>query len=362
MNTEADRLEVLFRRQAEAVVQRGSPLYVALLRRAAEDLAAGGTLLDLLGRRAGERSGQALPLRLMAAFHRLALLGEEPALAAHLPSTGGSANAEGAWGAMLAIVARRASDLDRMLDAPLQTNEPARCRALISGFLGVAAETRMPLRVLELGASAGLNLNFMRYRFDSAAGVVGDAHSSLRFTCAAWPVPLPRLEVVEARGCDAEPLDARRAEDKLTLRSAVWADQPDRLAVLEAALAIADMHPPAVERSELTGWVEAIEPREGAATVVFHSVVEQYLEPAARERFAAAMAQLLAGAGPRSPIAWLSLERALSEGAYGRAELRLAVSPDPGRRLLGHAGYHGSPLELSNGHCVALQSGGQSRQ
>lgn len=346
MNDEADLLEALFQRQAEAVVLRGSPLYVALLKRAAEDLAAGGALLHLLRRRAVERSGQALPLRLMAAFHRLALLGEETALAAQLPSTGGGGDAEGAWDAMLEIVDRRACDLDRMLDAPLQTNEPARSRALVSGFLAVAAETGMPLRVLELGASAGLNLNLMHYRFDSAAGVVGDPRSSLRFTAAAWPMPLPRFEVMEARGCDAQPLDACNPEDKLTLRSAVWADQPERLAALEAALAIAEAHPPQVERSELTRWVSGIEPQDGAATVVFHSVVEQYLEPAARERLARTMAQLLGGAGPSSPVAWLSLERALGEGAYGKAELRLAISPDPERRLLGHSSYHGSPLEV----------------
>lgn len=57
------------------------------------------------------------------------------------------------------------------------------------------------------------------------------------------------------------------------------------------------------------------------------------------------MVRLLAKATPRSPVAWLSLERATGEGPYGMAELRLARSPDPVRRLLGHASYHGSPLE-----------------
>ena len=347
MRPDAEPLERLFRRQADAVVLRGSPLYVRLLSRAADDLAAGGVLLDLLHSRAGERSGQALPLRFMAAFHRLALADEEPVLAAHFPSTGGDGDADGTWEAVVEVVARRAGDLDRMLDAPLQTNEPARSRALISGFLAVASKTGKALRVLELGASAGLNLNFMHYRFDAGADALGDPRSALRLECAPWPAPIPPLEVAEARGCDAQPLDPRLPADRLTLRSAVWADQPERLKALDAALMIAAAHPPRVERSELTDWVAAIEPSNDTATVVFHSVVEQYLEPVARERLAETMTRLLARASSRSPVAWLSLERAVGEGSYGKAELRLAVSPDSERRLLGLASYHGSPLEIS---------------
>ena len=347
MSGEAERLEGLFRRQADAEIMRASPLYVVLLHHSADDLAAGGVLLELLHARAGERRGQALPLRFMAALHRLALTGEAPELAAHLPSTGGDGDADGAWTALLELVARRGSLLDELLSAPLQTNEPGRSRSLISGLLAVAARTRRPLRLLEVGASAGLNLNLMRYRFDAGASVVGDPDSALRFTCAAWPAPLPRLTVAEASGCDAQPLDPRSAADQLTLRSAVWADQPGRLKALDAALAIAAAHPPCVERAELTDWIAGLSPQDGTATVVFHSVVEQYLAPPARERLAAEMARLLGGASSRAPVAWLSLERAVGEGSYGKAELRLALSPDPQRRLLGHVGYHGSPLELA---------------
>ena len=342
---EAAHLVRLFRQQASAVIMRGSPLYVGLLSRAADDVAVSGVVFDLLRSRAGERGGQALPLRLMASIHRLALLGEEPGLAAHLPSTGGDGRVEGAWEAMVEVISRRADDLDRLLDAPLQTNEPGRSRALISGFLAVAAQTGKPLRILELGASAGLNLNLMRYRFDCGAHVVGDPDSALRFTSAPWPEPIPPLEVVEARGCDAHPLDPQLPADQLTLRSSVWADQPERFEALDAALTVAATHPPRVERAGLTDWIEAIEPQDGTASVVFHSVVEQYLEPDVGEHLTETMGRLLREATPRAPVAWLSLERAAGGESYGRAELRLATSPDPRRRLLGHVSYHGSPLE-----------------
>ncbi|MGI8556919.1 MAG: hypothetical protein ACR2ND_01200 [Solirubrobacteraceae bacterium] len=58
------------------------------------------------------------------------------------------------------------------------------------------------------------------------------------------------------------------------------------------------------------------------------------------------MNELLAGTSADAPVAWLSLERPAGQGAYGMAELRLALSPDPVRRLLGHASYHGSPVAL----------------
>lgn len=346
VNPEAQRLADLFRRQAGSVIQRDSPLYSALLLRVADDVLGGGPTLELLCHRASERAGQALPLRLLASAHWLALAGSAPTLASHLPSTGGDGSEEGAWRAVTELIGTRASELDELLERPLQTNEPGRSQALISGLAAVAAATARPLRTLELGASAGLNLCWPDYRFDSDAGVLGDPHSQLRLTCAPWPRPLPKIQVAETRGCDAHPLDPEDPEDQLTLRSAVWADQPERLARLDAALAIAAQHPPLVERADALEWLEQIEPSPGTATVVFHSVVEQYLSHEQRGKLNTSMRQLINSATANAPVGWLSLERPQDQGAYGRAELRLALSPDPERHLLGHTSFHGSPVEL----------------
>ena len=118
----------------------------------------------------------------------------------------------------------------------------ARCTGLIGGFLVVAGETRLPLTVLEVGASAGLNLRFDRYRYASGGAGWGDVRSPVRFEDvfdgAAPPFDAP-LSVTERRGCDASPLDPRSDEDRLTLMSYVWPDQTERFELLRAALEIA---------------------------------------------------------------------------------------------------------------------------
>src|SRR5215475_2460795 len=51
-----------------------------------------------------------------------------------------------------------------------QTNEVGRCAALLPCLAAVAAATRRPLAVIEVGCSAGLNLGFDRYRYAYGPG------------------------------------------------------------------------------------------------------------------------------------------------------------------------------------------------
>src|SRR5512133_795693 len=93
-----------FRGQAGWCERLGSPIYAHLLRKAADDLEAGGPVWRVVEPYIDRPVNFAHHLRLMGATHRLALAGEAPELAAHYPSTGGDGDADAAWDAFIGIV------------------------------------------------------------------------------------------------------------------------------------------------------------------------------------------------------------------------------------------------------------------
>jgi hypothetical protein len=153
------RVAVLLREQAAGCGRFGSELYARLLEDAAGDVEAGGPAWRVLEDCAHDPPEEALALRFMGALHRIVLEGGAPRLAAYYPSVGGRAHQRGAWEAFRETLEEQRERLRLEMRAPVQTNEVGRCTALVGGSLLVAGHTGLPLRVLEIGASAGLNLN-----------------------------------------------------------------------------------------------------------------------------------------------------------------------------------------------------------
>lgn len=350
----AQRLAARFRWQATRAVVRDAPLMVGLLNRVADDLEQGGALTRPLLGRADEPRGWVLPLRLMAAVHRLVLTGAAEELRAVYPSADrGVADAAEVWPAFAGVLGDHAGEIDRLLDRPLQTNEVGRCAALLVGFAAVTAEHALPLATLELGASAGLNLHWDRFRYDWAGGGFGPEDATVRLSGFDAPVAIGagRPPVVVARaGCDLAPLDPADAETRLTLRSCVWADQLDRLVRLEAALDVARAHAVPVERADAADWLERRlgSRRAGATTVVYQSIVDQYLSADVRARIVAVLEAVGATATPAAPLAWVRIEppaeaEAADDPDHGLAEIRVRTWPSGVDRVVGRAGYHGRP-------------------
>jgi hypothetical protein len=313
----------------------GSPLYGSLLESAAADQT-GATAEALAGFETETRSA-AVGLRLMAAVHRLVLLGRLPALEPHYPSVGGDGDAAAAWPAFRDALGEHRTEIRQLVERGCQTNEVGRSAALLGGFLEVAHRTGLPLRILEIGASAGLNLRWDRYRYESAksdeidggpggAGW-GDENSAVRFVhFFDVPPPLDRAaEVVERKGCDLEPIDPTTDEGALSLRSFIWADQLGRLSRLDGAISIAQEMPVEVERLDAATFLERElgEPRHGMATVVFHSVFMQYVDEDQRARISRAIDE--------ASVYYLRMEP--DQGTF---EIRL------GEELLGTSGPHGT--------------------
>jgi len=340
------------RLQARSCGALGSPLYERILTSLALDWEAGGAARTLLPASWARPVHDAAPLRLLAAVHRIVLLGRAPALARFYPSAGGDDPGD-PWPAFVEVLRRERAELAPAMSEQVQTNEIARSAVLAGGFVEVAGRTGLPLALLEVGASGGLNLRWDRYAYDTGNGVGGDAASAVRFT-GVWEGPAPELaravEVVERRGCDLAPIDAASPAGALRLRSFVWPDQLERLARLGAALAIAAAVPVTIDQADAGSWVPArlAAARPGVATIVYHSIVVQYLPPASREAMRRAIVSAGDGAGPTSPIAWLRMEP-----AGPLADLRLDLWPGGGRpreeAVLAECGYHGDPIRWRAG-------------
>ncbi len=337
----------LLREQAGWCQTLGSSLYGALLAKCADDLESGGPVADVLAGHEDDPARSALALRLMGAVHRLVLEGRAAALAAFYPSMGGDPERPGAWEAFREVVRRHTSELRQLVERPVQTNEVGRCAALVGGFVTIARETGMSLRLLEIGTSAGLNLAWDRYRYEARASAFGDPASPVRiddvFT-GAEPALDVAVRVASRRGCDLAPLDPRRAEDRLTLQSYVWPDQGDRLRLLRGALEVAQREAVEVERAHAIPWLTSAlaTPSIGATTVVFHSVMIIYLEREERARVRAILDAAGERATAEAPLAWLRLEPPGKQLAF---ELRLTLWPTGEDRLLALAGPHGRPVE-----------------
>jgi len=330
--------------QADGCRRAGSELYATILDGVARDLASGGVCAQILADRGDDPLASALALRFLGAVHRVVLEGRAPALARHYPSAGGDAGLEGVVPAFLEAVRENFAEVWARTDDGVQTNEVGRSAVLVGGYAKVIETTGLALRVLEVGASAGLNLRWDHYAYDTGEVFSGDPASPVRFT-GVWVGPGPRLperfDVVERRGCDRNPIDPATEEGRLVLLSYVWPDQRERVDRLMAALEVAKQVPVQIDASPAPEWLEVqlAAPRAGVATVVAHSIVLQYLSADARLRVRGAIEHAGRRAGSSSPVAWLRMEP-----AGDRAELRLTLWPGGEERLLATAGYHGEPV------------------
>jgi hypothetical protein len=283
----------------------------------------------------------ALPLRVCGGLHALVRGGGAAALAALYPPHP-LPDAEALWAALRPVLADPA--LLPWLEGPPQTNEVGRSALLIGGLMTLAARFPQPVALLELGASAGLNLLLDLYGYDLGGRSAGDRASPVRLQ-PQWQGPAPPdAEVIVAgrHGVDLNPLDPRRDAERLL--AYVWPDQQERLARLEAALAIAGTDPPRLDRGDAADWLDKrlAEPcPAGIARVVFHTVAFVYFPPETQARIVRRLEETGAAATPDAPLAWLRYE---VEPEQERFSLRLRIWPDGEDRLLALGHPHGSSV------------------
>ena len=336
-----------FAEQAYWCARLGSPFTASLC----EILGKRLDRLSAIGRRAldwpGEPRalGDALALRLCAGLHFMVRAGQVPQLGALYPPAPVPDEAA-LWRALAPLLDD--AGLEAWLGSAPQTNEVGRSAVLTSGLLVVADRFRLPLRLYELGASAGLNLLLDHYRYDLGGLETGNRASAV-FLAPEWEGPAPpdaAIRIAARAGADLNP--PRLPRDAPRLPAYLWPDQPGRLARLEAALAIAADHPPRVDQADAADWIEAeldIAPEPDMVRVVLHSVAFQYFGAGAQARIARHIEAVGAAAHAGAPLAWLRFEK---EPDADRYALRLRTWPG-GEELLAWTHPHGSKVTWLTG-------------
>lgn len=315
-----------------------APLYERLASGIAEDR-------EVLALAAGAAMGQPAPNLLLGAVHYLLLCGADDALARFYPSVVPSpAPPAGAYPAFRAFCLDRRNEIGWLLSSRrVQTNEVGRCAYLYPAFARIAARAGRPLALVEIGASAGLNLNWNRYAYRYAGDetVYGDAASPVVVESEARggalpPLPRSAPPVASAVGVDLHAIDAADPDQALWLRALVWPEHRQRGALLAAALALARTHPPRVVAGDGVEQVRRLldEIPANALPCVFHTHA-LYQFPDDRARLAAELAEL----GKRRDLCYLAVE----DDGSGSAAAELTTCEDGHRRgaLLARCHGHG---------------------
>jgi hypothetical protein len=340
-----------FQLQSRFCGEFGSRFTEELLNRCAADIQAGGIIAKLTDGWPGYPRTDAVSLRLAGALHAAALTGREPKLAAEYPDQRPDWSMDRVWPVAREFLQREEAYVRDFMKSPPQTNETARSTGLACGFLWLAERMPQPFHMLELGASAGLNLNWDRFAYAyppwGRASVDGPAIP----TVVEGPAPKWRDIAVASRcACDQNPLDASNAGDRLRLRAYIWADQTARMERRNAALDLARATGINPEKADAAEWVRrklAGQLPDGTS-VVYHSVFYQYPPREVRDAIRDGIEEAGLRTSPGHGLAWVRLEPESVIGVRGSTRYVVnVVRWENGRRseaTLAEADPHGRTL------------------
>ncbi|CAN5801246.1 DUF2332 domain-containing protein [soil metagenome] len=342
------------RLQAAGCRNLGSPFHGDLLELAALDLESGGPVAALLTPWADadlrKLFDDAMPLRLLGGLHDLVLSGDDPALAATYPKPGRQADAATAWIAARAALIGHHDRIAAFMTHEPQTNEVRRSACLAPGFLTLAAETGLPIRAFEVAASAGLNLNWDKYRYQFGDSAWGDPDAPVVMDTEWTGGPPPvdaRVEVIERAACDRRPGDLTDLVQLRRLLAYIWPDQFERLDRIAAAIDLALSLGVTVAAADAVAWTARVAaPQPGAVTVLYHSVFWQYMPTESQAALAQTIADHGAAATSDAPFAWLRMEPPPEH--MSNMELRLTLWPGGEDRILATVHPHGAWVKWLN--------------
>jgi len=279
-----------------------------------------------------------VPLRFAGGLHLLHLEGAAPALSAVYPPSVGRLEP-----ALRDAIAEHGEALLDALSRPPQTNEVRRAAVLIAAGNWLTALCERPLVVSEIGASAGLNLNWDFFCLQARGVALGPIGSPVVLQ-PEWrgkdPVSCPPY-VAEATGVDINPIDVSDPSQARLLMSYLWPDQSERLARTCAAIALfqAPDTDARLEAGDATAWLPSRLKRwDGHCHLLYSTMAWQYLPSAAQALGEELITSAGAQATPEAPLAWLRMEPDTRSPGAG---LLLRLWPGDHTIHLGRVDFHG---------------------
>ena len=333
----------------------GSPLYGELSLKIRDDE-------KLRAIAAHAKPGQPHANLILAAAHYLMLGGKSHALAQHYPSLSPSAKpTSDAFILFREFCLENESEITRLVSVRItNTNEVARSTALYPAFDHIARETGTPLHMVEIGPSAGLNLNWNHYAYNyqregKTALQRAPANALLTLSAELKGDRIPTLgiempKVASKVGLELNPVNLQSAEDRLWLKALIFPELTPRFERLEGAIKTALAHPaeirfgnalellaPTIRALSLTG-----------APVIYHSFVTYQFSGAMREQLDQSIREL-SKARPlyRVSVEWERNEHPVIVSRYENGECDKTVLAD--------CNPHGAWLEWRNGAKAAAE-------
>jgi hypothetical protein len=288
---------------------KDAPVYAAICRGVAEDT-------EVLAIVEAAPPAAHFPLVLLAAVHYLLLDGLEHPLA---DVYAGRSNADAALLFRDLCLGHRDELGALMAYRHIQTNEVGRSALFGPALAVIADRIGAPLALVDVGASAGLNLRLDRYLLDyGTLGTTGPADATVRVPCRVVggnpPIRTELPPLTATVGIDREPVDISDAEDARWLVACVW-PETDRVPRMQLAIEEGRKDPREVIAGDalevLPGVVDDLP--DGTAACVLTSWSFAYFPVEAREAFA----QLLVHLSRQRPIAWLYGEQPGVGPAFG---------------------------------------------
>ncbi|MFK7868592.1 MAG: DUF2332 domain-containing protein [Roseobacter sp.] len=335
-------LSQAFRHQSESCVKLGSPFMGQLCALLSERWHNPSRLRQYFDSFTGDigPAGHSLPLRLAGGLHALVLTGRAPDLQAVYPPQ--TVPDDSLWQAVAtALETHESFLLDWVASAP-QTNEVRRSAALMPAAAMAATYFDAPAVLSELGASGGLNLNWDSFRLDLPGGHLGAAQTGVILT-PEWTGDMPPThlpQIAGRAGVDLNPLDPQKPDDLLRLKAYLWADQPHRMSLTQAAAALQHTK---VAQEDAIDWLARrlndIPP--GHMHILQHTVAWQYFPKDAQARGAALIEAAGARATAAAPLAWIAMENDGDRSGAVGAHLTLRLWPGDVHLSLGRADFHG---------------------